>query len=197
MLANFGPIIRERMLETGWGGDSCIGATRIGMDVLKAAGVTDMFALSVRLYIFNQPFVDHAERIGRIAESPEETRAWEAEDGSWAIGVGIPPPGPPLPNRWPGHLVLIVERRILWDLSVDQANRPQHGIVFDGPVVLPVSEPFLRGRDKLVKQWPTPAGTLALTYEARPSDKSFRASPNWTDGLTNINITTIGGTRNR
>jgi len=194
LLTDFGPTIRTRMLEQGWRADSCIGATRMGMDILKSIGVTDMYALSVRCYIFNQPFAEHAERVGRIAESPEETVAWEAEDGSWAIGLGFEPTVL-LPNRWPGHLVLIVERRLLWDLSIDQANRPQHGIVFDRPVVLPVTEPFLRDRERLTTAWRTPIATLQLAYEARPGDKSFRKSPNWTEAQARVTVTTIGGNR--
>ena len=63
--------------------------------------------------------------------------------GAWSVGVR---PGAVVnAGAWPGHLVTVVRApnvmrqggpaRLLVDLSADQFDRPEHGIVFGGPVI--------------------------------------------------------------
>jgi hypothetical protein len=49
------------------------------------------------------------------------------------VGVGNPQPG-----KWTEHLVVNLADQVLIDLTLDQADRPQHGIVLPMPVVAPV-----------------------------------------------------------
>ena len=167
-----GVSIRRTILQQ-FNPDSCIASTRVGQALLEMFR-TESFALSVTLSIFNQAMMLRASQEGGLPPTQAVTKRWAAECGAWSVGVGFPVPGAGN-DRWPGHLVLIVQRKWLWDLSIDQANRPERGIVFKTPPVLTVTERFLRGREKLVEWWD---GSL-LVYDARPDDKSFRMSSNW------------------
>jgi len=153
--------------------DSCIGSTRVAQALMEKIH-KESYPLSVQLSIFNKPMVIRAQHEGGLPDSREVTRRWNAESGAWSVGVGFPVPNSGA-DRWPGHLVLIVERRWLWDLSIDQANRPQWGINFTTPPVLAVTEGFLRGRERVAEMWQD----CLLIYDAKPNDKSFRESNNW------------------
>ena len=188
LLTRAGPIIRQGMLDSGFRIDSCISATRIGLDFLTRAGLDDAYGLVVQVAIYNQELMDHAKRVGRLPLSGDETESWNAEDGSWALGLGFPntPDGAQADTRarrFPGHMVVIVNRRILWDISIDQANRPARHIEFTDPVLLPVTEPFLRGREPVAATWSASGRELSMVYYARPADKTFRTAPAWTEPL--------------
>lgn len=180
-LRAFGPVIRGAMLRSGYSLDSCIGATRIAIDVLKSAGITNAYALVVEVNIFNKAYRDKSEEVGRMPNSRAELEQWYEECGAHSVGIGLgrEPYGP---NKWPGHLVTIVDRKWLWDLSLDQAARPEKGIVIPEPLIAPVSERFLRGREPLVGV----IADLLVRYEARVDDKTFRDTPNWINSHAEI-----------
>jgi len=171
-MTNHGASVRRTILKQ-FRSDSCIASTRVGQALMEMIR-RESFPLSVTLSVFNRAMMIRAEQEGGLPQTQAITRQWSEECGAWSVGVGFPVPGAGN-DRWPGHLVLIVQRKWLWDLSIDQANRPQHGIAFKTPPVVPVTERFLRGREKLVCWWD---GSL-LVYDARPDDKSFRLSNNW------------------
>lgn len=97
-----------------------------------------------------------------------------------AIGVGYEPEGGLQPGQWPGHLVAICDRRWLCDWSIDQANRPAHGIEIPPLVLGPLQEAFLRGRKALATDGP---GGQRVEYYALPGDRSYHESPDWQRGL--------------
>jgi hypothetical protein len=152
--------------------DSCIVSTRIALEVLRRFGVGG-YALSVRAMIANAPFLERLKGGAAPPAGHEDALRWAAEDGAWLIGLGFGEAGP---GRWPGHLVVIAERRWLVDLSLDQASRPQRSIVLR-PLVAVVGEPFLRGRKALE----VPMGGSLVRYEAVPRDRSYRNAPDWDD----------------
>lgn len=169
------------MLRGGYSLASCIGATRIALDVLKKVGITNAYALVVEVHIFNKAFRDKSEEVGRLPDSREELEQWYVERGAHSIGLGLGREKY-ADDRWPGHLVAIVDRKWLWDLSLDQAERPDKGIVIPEPLIAPVTEPFLRGRAPLVGV----VADLLVRYEARIDDKSFRDTPNWLNSHAEI-----------
>lgn len=174
LLRDIGPVTRRQIVRH-FRADSCIASTRIGLTLCEAMLHLESYPLSVQLSIYNRALIERATREGGLPATRKVTQRWAKESGAWSIGLGYPMPDL-TPGRWPGHLVLIVERHWLWDLSIDQANRPQHGIEFHQPVLLPVTEAFLRGRERLVEWWEE---NCLLMYDAKPEDKSFRASSAW------------------
>ena len=170
-LREYGPLIRREVLKR-FRPDSSIAAVRTGSAFLATVGL-DNYILSVQLSIYNRATYDRAHREGGLPVSRSVSRRWARESGAWSVGLGYPATGPM--EHWPGHAVLIVERRWLWDLAIDQANRPDYAIVFHSPPVLGVSEAFLRGREQATGWW----DNCLLLYDAKPDDKTHRTSPDW------------------
>jgi hypothetical protein len=166
------PMILELVYE-----NSCILSTRIAIDVLDHFGI-DAEPLVVRATVSNAVFARLCVEHGELPDGPLMDR-WEQEHGAWVLGLGVPaPPGTvPLPRGWPGHLVAVVQRRLLLDLSLDQVNRPERGIGL-GPLILPCRPDFLAGRQPFAT---LPGGCLVL-YDAFPDDRSWHNSPDRAKG---------------
>lgn len=122
------PVFRENFRP-----DSCLNSTRVFIEVMKAFGVTAR-PLSVTAMALNRVFVELAGRRGSLP-SEKECQEW-VKLGGWALGIDT------VGNRaqgigWPGHLVAIVEDRLV-DSSARQFSRPEKEIVipdiFDGPI---------------------------------------------------------------
>lgn len=154
--------------------DSCIASTGLVIDVLKFFGFSAA-ALPVQVTIFNPPMAERWLREG-IPESPDVTLAWEKEDGSWALGLGFGPKENGNASGYIGHLVALVEERIVIDLSLDQANRPARSIALS-PMAFEVPEEFLSGEG----QMEFTAGGCALFYRLRKFDRSYLRSKDFTD----------------
>lgn len=107
--------------------------------------------------------------------SAAERERWVAETGGTSIGIGYGLGPRALAGSWDGHLVVIVARRWLADVTLGQASRPEEGLEL-GPVVLPVGEPFLHGNAPLLME--RRDGTV-LRYDAQPGRRDYRASPDW------------------
>lgn len=163
--SEMGQIIRRQILEM-YTPDSCIASTRATVSALKLLSV-DVFPLAVQVAIANRPLYEKAAEMGRFpeAESPEYP-----PDG-WGLGITQ-------------HVVAIAERRWLLDYAIDQANRPQYGIDLI-PLVVPVTEDWLRGRSGHVV---FRHNDSFLYYTARPGDRWFESSPNWS-GETRPGVT--------
>lgn len=146
--------------------DSCVATARATVDALKQAGV-DVFPLSVRVYIVNEPVQQFSLEHGYF---PEVGTDDYPPDG-YGIGLGVTPS---TPDAWAGHVVVVAERKWLLDFSIDQANRPDYGIVLD-PLVAPVTERWIRGKEMMLLH----RGPAYLYYQTLPGDKGFKASPNW------------------
>lgn len=162
--------------------DSCIASTRVAVDALAYFGIPAR-PLSVKAAYYNRQAAEHAARIGRLLESPEETIAWSKEDGSWGIGIGYAPDESAQTDaeKWAGHLVAIAGDRLLIDLSLDQADRPQYDIKF-APVSFRLSTEeqamFLQPEGRIERFY---RGGI-LFYTAFPHDQSFQNSQNWPSG---------------
>lgn len=169
-LRRFSGITREACVE-GFDKDSCIAATRVGLDVLGHFGVAAA-PLTVEAEVFNAIQIQLLRERGGPPKDWKEAGEWMRQ-GAWAHGIGT------RESRgregWPGHLVMIVGERQLVDLSIGQANKPEKGIVLGEPIVCEVTRPFMQERERLVL---TKDGIL-LTYLARSRDLSYRQRPEW------------------
>ncbi len=151
---------RPTILGHGISVDSCIASTRIGVEALRRIGIA-AGPTAVKVAAFNK----EGHR-AMVAGHPEWVR--EQRDGAYGIGIGYPTDGP----GWDGHLVITVERKWLLDLSIDQASRPEHGIVL---------KPFFTRRaftSKGVMLLRIPDGG-ALRYELDPDNKAYKHAPDW------------------
>jgi hypothetical protein len=83
--------------------------------------------------------------------------------------------GDPEPGKWPGHLVTVLGGQVLIDLTLDQADRPQHGILLPMPILAPCDPDFLAGQARVAGI----VGGCRVVYEARPGDRSFERSNDW------------------
>lgn len=144
--------------------DCCIVAA--GAVCTLTSPSTPAYALAVEATVFNAAAVGFIHRNELL---PEHREAWDAA-GAMSAGVGS---GTGTDDLWPGHLVAVINRRWLVDTTLDQANHL--GLRIPPVIVLPVTEGFLRGRATLLAD----LSTVAVLYQARPGDRSYRECPAW------------------
>jgi len=173
-LTTIGEAVRGAVLGRGYPPDTCILTTLALCDFITNFGVPAR-PLTVGASLFNQPFAVRVLREG-WPDSTDVLARWYAEDGSHNIGIGYHHLAgtPTTGNAWDGHLVAVVRECWLVDASLDQASRPDKGIVA-GVVVAPVDEAFLAGQRTLALGL-TAGGAL---YEPRPDDHSWQRSSDY------------------
>jgi hypothetical protein len=144
---------------------SCIGATRITIDVLRRFGVTAR-ACPVTLRVCNFDPV-HPETV------PADKRSM------YAIGAGSTLPPMHKRGGWDGHLVAIVENQWLVDASFKQVDHPEIGIHVEEPILLAPIPPWFidERRGPLVGQ--TPDTGCWLIYEQDPKNRGFERGGDW------------------
>lgn len=164
------------LMRQHYNATSCIAATRIAIDVLEGLGIAAR-PLMVRAELFNAPMWQQIELHGRAPNDHVERDQWTRDFGAYALGLGFADPErTDLDETTNGiHVVTLVEDSLLWDLSFDQANRPDKGIPIDAPLVLAVPRAFIEGRDRAVAGF---QGSV-LIITARPNDRRYELSPNW------------------
>lgn len=169
-LPHLAEVVREELdIGTRYRPDCCIAATRALIEVLDYFKLTAR-PLSVIATVFNPAMRERIERDG-MPTLEEAERDWFPH-GCYSLAVGI---GDPEPGKWPGHLVTSLAGKVLIDLTLDQANRPAHGIVLPMPIVAPLSPDFLSEEGQMVGI----VNGCRVVYEARPSDRSFERSNDW------------------
>ena len=114
-----------------------------------------------------------SERIERegMPTLEEAERDWFPH-GCYSIAVGV---GDREPGKWPGHLVANLADKVLIDLTLDQADRPQHDIVLPMPIIAPFPPEFLTEDGQMAGM----VNGCRVVYEARPADRSFERSNDW------------------
>lgn len=179
-LALLGPPLRRAILRH-YNPDSCVASSAIGLLVLRELGF-EVRPLSVRAMLANHAFVERTEREGHVPRNKNERERWFTENGCHAIGLGVPdhdPTSNPLVNGL--HVALLVGNKWLWDLSIDQASRPEHGIVIKEPFLgdagrSPHFRKWLRGQAQIM--WEAPGRGLVL-YTVKPHDERYLEHVNW------------------
>jgi hypothetical protein len=178
LLRGIGPGLRRAILEH-YAVNSCIASTRIAIDLLAELEIAAR-PLSVRAAVLNLPMRELVERHGRFPRDGAERERWFEESKAAGVGLGYPDPERTdiAPEANGIHLVAIVEERFLWDLTIDQAMRPQYGIVVPEPIVAHIPKPrlFLNAREPLTVQG---IGGVVVRYDAGPNDRRYARSPNW------------------
>jgi len=137
-LPYFCEVVRHELrIGTLYRPDCCIAATAILIDVLDYFRMTAR-PLSVLATVFNPAMSRRIEREGMPTLEEAEGDWFLKGCHSLAVGLGDPEPG-----KWPGHLVANLADKLLIDLTLDQADRPQHGIVLPMPIIAPFPREFL------------------------------------------------------
>jgi len=161
-----GEILREFGLE------SCIGSTRITLEVMKKLKVP-VKPLATKLYAMNVVMAKLIEEHGY--PDSETLDQWVEEHNAHSIGLGYGPPTPDDPG-WDGHLVAFVGGRYLVDASIDQVERPAKDLHVPDVLVARTETGFVTGKRPLIVWLPS----AVLRYEAMvPQDLGYKTSPNW------------------
>ena len=176
LLRAAGRPLRRAMLSDEGGRykrDSCIAASRIGMDFLAELGIHSE-AVRVEAMLISADLANRYRQEGRLPSSQEERERWVAETGGHSVGLGYP-----MGDGKPGlHVVLLVAGRWLWDLSIDQADRRHLGLRVPGPLAIDLedAEAFKRGK---VWQRSTEDGDFVSYRIAAERSEDWRQSNNW------------------
>ena len=150
--------------------DSCIISTRVAVEVMKQLGYA-AYPQSVACSVYNAAMVKRIQKLG-WPSSQEEFQAWIKEDPSiWSVAIGHRHPGE---TGFVGHLVAIIEKNILVDLSLDQASRPQYNMELC-PYARIVTDEFLKGEKSVAI-----VNDMAIAYEIT-NESDWKLSSNWTD----------------
>lgn len=159
----------------GYGPDSCVRATRTACLALNEVGLKGS-PLAVGFGGYSPRYVA-ALRNGEVdAHAPLKDASGDvldrlAAEGAWSVLIGHPST-PRHPGRWPGHLVTLVERRWLVDVTLHQASRPAKGMVFE-PHYLRVTPGFMAGAAA------TFSSREAIGVYQRIENNTYLVSPDW------------------
>lgn len=156
--------------------DCCIDATAIVLDVLDYASVNGR-ALCTKANIRNKAalaFIEKHDGPALVTDPPEKLAEWENVKAKW-IGIGYETHQE---GGYRGHLVTIAkyhEQDVLIDLTLNQADRPDYGIIV--PAIIAEATPeFITGSKSL---------NLSLNdefhvwYNAEVSRDDFIDTPAW------------------
>ena len=152
---------------------SCISSTRLAVEYLRGRNIKAE-PLTVRAHVLSPAMVEKINQYGGLPEDKATIDRWyEESDQVWGIGLGMSEI-PAEAGNWPGHLVALVENKYLLDLSIDQASRPERGLLLE-PFFIEVPSDFLQGGGISVAA----TSGAELHYWARPADKSFLQAGDW------------------
>jgi hypothetical protein len=155
------PIILERFNVT-----SCIASTRIGLLALTEFGVQGRVQ-NVEYVIVNDAYRALTRDLDRLPTF-EDMEGTDAH----SLGLGV--------DRGPdevGHLAIGVGARLLVDLSIDQASRPQKGWAFYEPLVATLPGGWRKGDERYMTHTPT----YTIGIKAVPDNKAWLRSGDWTE----------------
>lgn len=139
----------DESTRAGFKRDTCVFASWTGREVLRRFGIQAK-PVAVRAIVANA--IAWEAKDGDIKRIMDEA----PPEGGWTLGLGVPA-GDPAPGRWSGHLVLTARNPdVFLDLTIDQANRPEKGIVFE-PHLEEVGRCLLREFE---------AGTNAIAFKS-------------------------------
>ncbi len=166
-----------RLLERHFAPNSCMQASRLTVEALRSAGLrAEPFQVSVMASnpamtacLQANPSATHKEIIG-----------WERSHGAWSVGIGddqliVGPNAATPPSGFNGHVVALVERRYVVDLTLGQISRPQFDMWF-GPTCFEVDRDWLSGTRGVIEV----NGSL-VKYTAHPHERSFLRTSAWSD----------------
>lgn len=152
--------------------NACIACTRVTLEVLTRWHFR-VRPCSVEAQIANPALVARWHRLRRKPRSHDELEQWTHEDGSYLIHLGG---GGPRADHWAGHLVALVEGRVMVDLSLPQANTPERGITLTS-LICDVPRGF--GKGQLPHTFEM--GGCRVEYRAFPEKIGYQTAIDWSD----------------
>lgn len=163
------------MTAAGYGRDTCILQTRVGISALALMRIPAR-PLPVKCVVMNAPYRKHVFERPREEHdtlTPEEVEAIKAT-GAWSVQLGLGPNPLDVRPRYDGHLLMVVKDRWVVDLSLDQASRPDrdinlHPFVIDAPAFARGKTPFL----------PVMFGGTSVVY-THHDNHTYLNAPDWT-----------------
>lgn len=156
----------HRTDDEEWGLDSCILSTKIALQVLTHFGF-DARPVAVHVFITNARFYQALD----TGEITLDTPPWNQPDNCYALGLGLIENDPANCQ----HVVVVVGNTML-DLTLDQASRPQHGIVL-GPTAFRIPNAIDHFEDQPY-QFEMNDGAI-LIYYPHAGNRWYANSPNW------------------
>ncbi len=169
VLEVFARVARRPMIKA-WGKNCCIHATRTAILVL------DYFGIAAEPFPCKLCVEDPAQNVAKLIGFTERERRdiFARSQPHFLVDQTIPHQG------WPGHLVAVVNRRVLLDASFDQAAAPEHALVIPEHVLMiPIPESFTHG-DQMVEVIGTIDDGPPLHVRYWPSqDLSFKLTDAW------------------
>jgi hypothetical protein len=187
------PTLRAAMLRYVPRRDACVLATRSLIDCCSQLGLRAR-AICVEALVANPQAWATASAARRanpgmsIEAFYEHLVAAGYQGEGWTVSIGSPDAPANEPWSWAGHLVAVVEERWMIDLTLDQANRPQHGIVLEATALEAGS--FQDG-GVLEAQ----IGSCGVLWLPRSADRSFERLPDWEakTGLPDLFFRVVSG----
>jgi len=165
LISEFLSYARPLILEH-FNSDSCIASTRVTIETMKYFGL-DFKPLATQALVFNKPAWTHF-RDNELEVNDME--AWDKIDGSWSVGLGFPPNGDY--KGFVGHLIAYSKSlsKII-DCSLDQATRPEHGIIVK-PIVLNVDAGLFKKGNFFILD------NVVLLYRTM-TNSTYQSAPDW------------------
>ena len=162
---------RERVVQhLGGRRDTCVATLRIALLTLDALGLRGE-AIPVVFHLMNRPMRRLVERHRRLPQTTEEAAAWR-DVGAWSVTTDTTP----REDRFNGHLILATDH-YLADPSIDQAARPEEGLVIK-PWWMGRPEGFPE-RENEIELVHGPSGArIDYRVQRRPS-KDWTGAPDW------------------
>lgn len=172
----------QHLADTCWGEvtrflnpDSCVLATRVFVDVLHALGERGVDGMVAQAIVMSPSAAEHSRMHGcdagadacpDLGERPMAVLGWNPD----ADARG-------LKQAWSGHLVAVVQRQWLVDLSLPQVHRPELGLECDAPLIVELPRAFFKGRRRADLH---AVGGMRLLYNVVPDARAeWRESPDW------------------
>jgi hypothetical protein len=165
------PQLREK-----FGAGNCILASKAAIEFLRMNNVP-AFPIVAETHVMNDTWMNALQ----LPDVNEEMMKQAVANGAHCVAVVEDQPDSPR-KGYKGHLVVIVNREFIVDLSLDQANRPAKDIQAD-PFWLEMPRleltSFLRGRTAFTACQVHDGNNTWITYRLQPKRKDFETAPDW------------------
>jgi hypothetical protein len=153
---------------------SCIMATVVLLDVLRAKDIRDAYPLTVKYKVLNPKATERLKNES-FPQTPEQMAQWNA-DGCAIIAITDDKDSA---THWAGHLIVVIPKGLngrdaVCDLAITQANVPAWNILL-GSVLMGVRDSFIKGTE----DFGLIMNGCRVIYKAFPEDQSFRQTALW------------------
>jgi hypothetical protein len=149
-------------------------ATAVLLDVFRAKGINNAYALTVKPRILNPEFTKRLSD-EPFPQTPDLLAIWK-DEGCFMVAIGN---NTDSKSQWNAHLVTVIPKALkgrdaICDLTITQANVPDWGIEL-APVMVGASDLFTQGKEALA----VTINSCRIIYMAFPEDRSFEQTLLW------------------